>query len=113
MKFKNLFLENMQSHLQIMHHFKLVHQDVKLENIGWSTLREMFVFLDFGFSGFIQQAAGELSKTLYIGTFSYSSPEMRKLYFLKARGWVDLYYNDLYGVLRSSRIFEKEPLQFT
>jgi hypothetical protein len=47
----------------------------------------------------VKEPIGKKSKTKFIGTFSYASPEMKKLYFLKDYGYVDLYYNDLYGLL--------------
>jgi hypothetical protein len=48
----------------------------------------------------VKEPIGKKSKTKFIGTFSYASPDMKKLYFLKDAGYVDLYYNDLYGLLK-------------
>jgi hypothetical protein len=39
--------------------------------------------------------------TWFVGNFPNSSPEMKKLYLLKTSHYIDLYYNDLFGVLKS------------
>ena len=58
-----------------------------------------FVFLDFGFSQFVEESCGERSLTSYRGTFSYTSSEMKKLYFLSHNSRIDVYYNDLHCLL--------------
>jgi hypothetical protein len=48
----------------------------------------------------VKEPIGKKSKTKFIGTYSYASPEMKKLCLLKGFGYVDLYYNDLYSLLK-------------
>ena len=86
------------SALSVVHSLKFMHRDIKSENIGWSQQRNKFVFLDFGFAGFIQEEVGSATVTRFIGTFGYVCEEMEKLYFLGRSGQIDMYYNDLFGV---------------
>ena len=74
----------------------ICHKDIKYENIGFSKKHNKFVFLDFGFTKSLNEPLGYKSLTIYEGTFNYSSDEMKKLYFLREKGYVDLYYNDLH-----------------
>jgi serine/threonine protein kinase len=87
--------------MKIIHSLGFCHLDIKYENIGFSKIFNKFVFLDFGFSKSINEPIGYKSFTLYSGTFSYSSDEMKKLFLLKKKGYVDLYYNDLYCLLKT------------
>ena len=89
--------------LNILHSFHLLHKDIKPENIGYNRKKNQFVFLDFGFMNIHKEEAGELSSTHYIGTPSYSSEEMNKLFLLSSKGYADLYYNDLVGLKKSKK----------
>lgn len=79
----------------MLHSLNICHKDIKYENIGYSKIYEKFVFLDFGFSKCLSEPIGYKSITNYEGTFNYSSDEMKKLYFLRRKSHVDLYFNDL------------------
>jgi serine/threonine protein kinase len=78
--------------------------DLKLENIGWSLSRGKLVFLDFNLSVIIGEKIGYKTLFGFVGTYNYSSPEMRKLFFLKSQSYVDLYYNDFHCL---QKIWEK------
>ena len=93
------------SAISILHSFQIAHKDIKPDNIGWSRKKKKFVFLDYGFAGFVKESIGQLSRTKFIGTFSYVCEEMKKLYFLKEEGFVDFYYNDAFGVLKSAKAY--------
>lgn len=41
-----------------MHSLKMVHRDIKKDNILWSPFYKRWVLLDFGFSTFIQEEIG-------------------------------------------------------
>ena len=56
------------------------------------------IFLDFGLSRFVKEDIGEKTLSRFVGTLSNTSPEMRKTYYLKKAMWVDLYYNDQWGL---------------
>jgi serine/threonine protein kinase len=40
--------------LKAMHSLQIVHQDIKTENVSWSSEFKRWVFLDFGFASFIK-----------------------------------------------------------
>ena len=56
------------------------------------------IFLDFGLSRFVKEDIGEKTITRFVGSLHITSPEMRKTYYLKKAMWVDLYYNDQWGL---------------
>lgn len=82
-----------------MHQINFVHLDIKPDNIAFSRYFNKWVFLDFGFSDFIYEKLGEKTFLCYVGTYEYSSPEMKKA--LTSDGYVDLYFNDVYALERS------------
>ena len=85
-----------------MHSLKFYHGDIKFDNIGWSSVYNKFVFLDFGFSKFIYEPLGLKTLARFQGTYNYCSEEMKKLYMLKRCAYVDLYYNDLHCLQRTN-----------
>jgi len=54
--------------------------------------------LDFGLSRILKEEVGRKSITGFVGTFSYSSAEMRRLFLIQTRKEIDLYYNDVVGL---------------
>ena len=44
--------------MAILHCFKIVHMDIKPENIAYSPHFKKFVLLDFGLSEFIKESVG-------------------------------------------------------
>lgn len=92
-----------------MHKYKIMHLDIKPDNIMFSNHFKKLVFIDFGFSEIIREEVGLKSLTGFRGTPSFVSPEMFKLFSLDVKnGMIDLYYNDLVGLKASiSAILQK------
>jgi serine/threonine protein kinase len=60
------------------------------------------VFIDFGFSRFLNEPVGLKSKTRFYGSLEYCSPEMKQLYVKESEdGVVDLYYNDVHCLAKT------------
>ena len=81
-----------------LHSLHISHGDIKPDNIGWSNEKNKLVYLDFGFARYIREPIGEKTKTHFIGTYSYTLEEMKKAYILKQKNFVDIYYNDVFGL---------------
>ena len=97
----------MRKNLKILHSLKFIHGDIKPDNISWSGKKQKFVLLDFGFARPVKQDIGYFTLTKkYFGTYSYSSNEMQKLFMLKSPLYVDLYFNDLCGLIKSENLFK-------
>lgn len=81
-----------------MHRLRLVHMDIKPENIMLSPGHRKPVFIDFGLSRFVAEDLGEKSRTRFYGSINFCSADMAKCFSWANRskdGWVDLYHNDL------------------
>ena len=89
-----------------MHTLRMVHRDMKDQNIGWSPEFQRWVFLDFGFAKILGEKIGEKTITKFIGTFHFTTDELQQLFLLSRRGKVDFYYNDLYGLEKCITIIE-------
>ena len=87
--------------LSLMHSFGIVHGDVKPENIMWSPSLKKNVFIDFGLSRVVKEKPGQKTHTGFCGTFEHSYSEMKTLLIESKKGYVDLFYNDLFGVKSS------------
>lgn len=59
--------------LYFMHSFKIVHGDIKPQNIMWSPQFNKLVFIDFGLTKTLRENVGELSETKFFGTYHYAS----------------------------------------
>jgi serine/threonine protein kinase len=71
--------------------------DIKPQNIMFSPSRKELVFIDFGLSAILKEGIGTKTKTTFVGTINYCSPEMKKLFHPKEslRMLIDLYHNDV------------------
>jgi serine/threonine protein kinase len=88
-----------------MHRFHLVHLDLKPPNIMFSPSLSRSVFIDFGFSRIIKENIGETSSTKFVGSYSFCSENMKKcLLKRETENRVNLYYNDLFGLIQSIKI---------
>ena len=58
----------------MMHQDRLLHQDIKIENIMFSPTFNKLVFIDFGLSTFISEDFGLKTLTRYVGSINYWSP---------------------------------------
>ena len=72
----------MLNSLKVMHSLNVCHRDIKLDNLAWSERRRKFVLLDFNFSEVLREPVGFKTLAHFAGTFTYCSPEMRKLRLL-------------------------------
>ena len=57
--------------LAILHSFKVVHMDIKPENLAYSPHNKKYVLLDFGFAEMISEDIGEKTWIKPKGTFNY------------------------------------------
>ena len=59
--------------MKIMHTIKMVHRDIKEDNIGYSKYYRKWIFLDYGFAKFIDENIGYKTVTSFIGTYRYTT----------------------------------------
>lgn len=59
--------------VKIAHFFRLIHYDIKPENICFSPKQDRLVFIDFGFSEFSSVELGEMQMMSFKGSFFYAS----------------------------------------
>ena len=64
----------------------------------YSKAYEKYAFIDFGISEFRRQCPRHLMQTNFAGTYSYCTEEMKKIFKNRENSWVDLHYNDDYGL---------------
>ena len=65
-----------------MHSLKIVHRDMKSENVDWSPDFQRWVFLDFGFSTVLEEEMGQKTRSKFIGTYSSTTRELQKTHDL-------------------------------
>jgi serine/threonine protein kinase len=92
---------DLKKSLRIMHHFHMIHHDIKPENIAFSPHFNKWVFIDYGLSTVIEEKLGDKSMVKFLGTYQFTTEEMRAT--LSQKGLVDLYFNDLHGLRESIR----------
>jgi serine/threonine protein kinase len=56
-----------------MHSLKVVHRDIKPDNIMYSKSFKKHVFIDFGGSVLLKESIGEKSLTKFLGTTGFCS----------------------------------------
>lgn len=96
---------DLPSSLQMMHQMRIVHGDIKPENIMWSPQFQKNVFLDFGLSRLLKETMGSKTVTTFSGTYRFCCDEMKNLFGTGKSALVDLYFNDIYGLNESVKAF--------
>ena len=64
--------------LAIMHKLKIVHMDIKPDNMMLSPSFRKPVFIDFGLSTIIKEELGTKTFTDFVGSMNFASDEMVK-----------------------------------
>jgi hypothetical protein len=64
----------------------------------YSRSYEKYVFIDFGISEYRNVKPCQLALTKFSGTYSYCTKEMKKLFKTRQSSWVNLHFNDAYGL---------------
>ena len=88
---KNEILQSIKA----LHDLKIIHGDIKEDNIMYSQVYKKNVLLAFNCSSVIAENVGEKTLTLFKGTHTKCYNEMKRLYMGKEPGEVDMYYNDI------------------
>jgi serine/threonine protein kinase len=100
-RFHEYELENIKHRLKmclgLLHSFKIIHKDIKPANVLFSPIFNNYVLCDFGLSTALAEDVGFKTHTYREGTLGYMCEELRSLK-TNTRGWVDLYFNDIYGL---------------
>lgn len=93
--------------LKLLHSLKIVHKDIKPENILFSESLNRFVFADFGITHAVAEGPTEKSKTNFAGTMEYCSEEMKET-LSTGVGFVNLYMNDFVGLTNTIASFNEQ-----
>ena len=82
-----------------LHRHKIVHMDIKPDNVMFSPTLNKLVFIDYGLSKIIDEEVGLKTLSTFQGTAQFLSREMMALLAKgnKAKGDIDLYFNELVG----------------
>lgn len=67
----NDYKNNLYENLKVIHTCKMVHLDIKTDNVRWSPYFNKWVFIDFGFTKFIKEQVGLKSTTGFVGTVGW------------------------------------------
>lgn len=81
-----------------LHYFKMIHKDIKPENILFSPSRNHFVLTDFGVAHSVSEDHSNKTETYFEGTHHYANEEMKELLETKKQGYVNLYHNDQHAL---------------
>lgn len=92
--------KELKKSLRKLHALKIVHRDIKPDNIMYSDFFKKHVFIDFGGCLFIKENLGEKSFSGFLGTTGFCTDEMFNL-LGSSKSYVDLYTNDLFGLNRT------------
>ena len=82
-----------------LHRNRVVHMDIKPDNVIFSPTFKKVVFIDYGFSEIIEEEVGFKTLTAFQGSPQFISREMMTLFGKgdSIKDYVDLYFNDLVG----------------
>lgn len=87
--------------MRIAHLYKLIHYDIKPDNICFSRKQNRIVLIDYGFSEFVEVDLGKSYPVKYKGTYLYVCKEMAYNFHSEILCPVDPYFNDLHGLQKS------------
>jgi serine/threonine protein kinase len=76
----NTIASDLKYCLSVLHSLRIVHKDIKPQNVLWSQHYNRFVLCDFGISHYVKESIGQKTETGYEGTYGYEGAEMRSLY---------------------------------
>jgi serine/threonine protein kinase len=79
-----------------LHLMKIVHFDIKPDNLMWSNHFKREVFIDFGLSEIIEGGPGFKYLVEFKGSPNYCMPEMSFLMIHQLKRYIDVYYNDVH-----------------
>jgi serine/threonine protein kinase len=65
--------EELKQNLRLLHHFNVLHMDIKNENICYSPSLNKHVFIDYGFSRIVSETKGYKTLTRFRGSLLYCS----------------------------------------
>lgn len=78
-----------------MHKLKIIHFDIKPDNIMWSPTFKKAVLIDFGLSEIVSIDVGQKMKTHFRGTLNLCSVEMIQTFYSNHKISIDVYNNDI------------------
>lgn len=70
----NASFELLRRKLHLLHVLRLVHLDLKPENIAFSPALDEYVFIDFGLSRAVCEPIGSKTLVSFTGSFNYCCP---------------------------------------
>jgi serine/threonine protein kinase len=56
-----------------MHQLKLIHMDIKPDNIMFSSVHSKYILIDFGLSAFVSEKVGFKTMTHFSGSLNYAT----------------------------------------
>ena len=69
--------------------------DIKPKNIAYSPSFQKPVFIDFDVSRFVSERINEKSFTVFTGSYTFMSEDMKRMFKDRSERFVNLYWNDL------------------
>ena len=73
-------VKQIKQKLKTLHRLRIVHLDIKPENLGFSPHNFSPVFIDFGFSKVLNEVLGLKTFSSFMGSINYCCKEMVDLY---------------------------------
>ena len=66
------------------------------------------IFIDFGLATFVKEMIGQKTLTGFSGSLKFCTEEMARCCLAKEDQYIDLYFNDLYGLTESLKLVSKD-----
>ena len=67
-------LNVLKKSLWLLHHFRMVHLDIKPQNVVFSPASKGLKLIDFGFSRVVGEEKGQKTLSSFLGSVGYCSP---------------------------------------